>query len=68
MNEKDIAKNLEIVCRCRHVKFKTIKTAIEKGATTVQQVKNKTSACTGCGACAVQILFMIEEFTPETKE
>ena len=48
-----------IVCVCRNVSDRTIRAAIEAGATTVHQVAAATAAGTSCGCCRAAIESMI---------
>jgi NAD(P)H-nitrite reductase large subunit len=63
MNEEEIIQNIKVICKCKAVKYKTIKDAILNGANTLELVQKKTGANTGCGRnCTDRILEMIEEF------
>lgn len=44
-----------IVCNCKNVDILTIKKAMLEGATTVEEIKEKTGAGTGCGGCIPEI-------------
>jgi bacterioferritin-associated ferredoxin len=50
-----------IVCLCRAVCDRTIKTAITAGATSVDAVGKACRAGTGCGACQETIAEMIAD-------
>ena len=50
-----------IVCICRRVSDLSIRTAIDAGARTVEEVGSATRAGTGCGCCQEQISAMIHE-------
>jgi bacterioferritin-associated ferredoxin len=52
-----------IVCICRRVSDRTIRAAIEAGASTVEEVGQATRAGTGCGACHESINEMLCERT-----
>jgi NAD(P)H-nitrite reductase large subunit len=66
MKEEEIIKGLQIVCKCKAVRYKTIKTAIEKGAITIDMVRKKTGANTGCGMqCTEKIKNMISNHLTE---
>ena len=41
----------DIVCTCMSVSVRDIKTAIEAGASSFQEVQDATGAGTVCGAC-----------------
>lgn len=62
MNDNDIIRDISIVCKCKAVRYKTIRIAIEEGADTIEKVREKTSANTGCGKrCTDKIHEMIRE-------
>ena len=50
-----------IVCVCRAVSDRTIRTAIAEGAKTVQQVSQTCRAGDACGACCPTISRMMAE-------
>ncbi|MBF0312309.1 MAG: (2Fe-2S)-binding protein [Oligoflexia bacterium] len=57
-----IARDISTVCRCKAVKYKTIRAAIEQGADTLEKIREKTRANTGCGkSCTEKIISMIAE-------
>ncbi len=49
-----------IVCACRGIDKDTIEKAIANGAKTVDDIRNETTAATGCGYCSIEINEMIE--------
>jgi len=64
MDHAEIIKNIAIVCKCRAVRYKTIKNAILNGARTLAEVQMRTRANTGCGKrCTAKILEMIDEYS-----
>ena len=48
MTEQEIKDKLTKTCPCRQVTKLTIKTAIAEGADTLEKIKEKTGAMTGC--------------------
>jgi len=69
MDSSEIIRDIQIVCKCKGVKYKTIKKAIKEGATTIEKVKAKTRANTGCGKqCTRKIKDMITEHLTEKLE
>lgn len=40
-----------IICHCKNVDYVTIRKAMIEGARTVDEIKEKTGAGTGCGRC-----------------
>jgi bacterioferritin-associated ferredoxin len=49
-----------IVCICKLVTDRQVKSAIAEGASTVAEVARACQAGTGCGACTEQIQEMID--------
>lgn len=43
--------NNKIICNCKQVSLETIKSAVANGAKSVEDIKAKTGAGTGCGGC-----------------
>jgi bacterioferritin-associated ferredoxin len=52
-----------IVCICRRVSDLAIRTAIDEGARSIEQVASACRAGTGCGACHETIAEMIDDRT-----
>lgn len=52
----------DVVCNCLGVTGNDIKTAVENGAATYEEVQEKTEAGTVCGACEEEIKSLIKEF------
>jgi bacterioferritin-associated ferredoxin len=50
-----------IVCLCRVVTERSIKAAIADGATSVNDVAERTRAGTGCGSCRGEVHAMLED-------
>lgn len=51
----------KLICRCFKVNAGKIEDAIKEGATTLEEVQEKTNASTGCGGCASEVMELIEE-------
>ncbi len=49
------------VCHCRKISQRSIERAILLGANTVEKVRKRTSANTGCGACMPDVLDLINK-------
>ena len=41
----------ELICYCFRVEKEKVVAAIEQGCKTVDEISEKTRACTGCGGC-----------------
>ena len=42
----------KIICHCKNVSYLDIRMAMIDGARTLEEIKEKTGAATGCGRCA----------------
>ncbi|MCC3866667.1 (2Fe-2S)-binding protein [Terrisporobacter mayombei] len=42
----------KIICHCKNVSYIDIRMAMIDGARTLEEIKEKTGAATGCGGCA----------------
>lgn len=65
MTEEEIKDRLTKTCPCRQVTRAAIKAAISEGADTLEKVKTKTGATTGCckgTRCKASIERLIEEY------
>ncbi len=63
MDEAQIRRDIMVVCQCKAIRHKTIRLAIENGATTIAKVRQMTKANTGCGNnCTEKILEMIATY------
>lgn len=49
------------VCHCRKVSQASIERAVILGANTIEKVRKRTSANTGCGACMVDVQSLISK-------
>ena len=66
MTEEEIKDKLTKTCVCRQVTRATIKAAIKEGADTLDKVKAKTGAMTGCckgRRCKGSIEDLIEKYS-----
>lgn len=45
----------KIICHCKNVSYIDIRKAMINGARTLDEIKEMTGACTGCGRCAGEI-------------
>ena len=55
----------EVVCSCLGVTNGRIKEAVEAGASTLEEVQEKTGAGTVCGACLDDVQNVIEQCVKE---
>lgn len=55
----------EIICTCLGVSGRTIKEAVDNGASTVQEIQDATGAGTICGACLDDISELVDKFVSE---
>lgn len=46
----------DLICNCMAVPYKAIKTAIDEGNNSIEQISQQTGASTACGACRLKIL------------
>ena len=53
------------VCYCLGITNGDIKEAIKSGATTLEEIQEKTGAGVACGACLDQIEVLVNHFTKE---
>ena len=68
MDEVQIKRDIAVVCKCKAIRHKTIRLAIEQGAVTLEAVRRKTQANTGCGNdCTEKITEMIEMYRKSNK-
>ncbi|MGL6120715.1 MAG: (2Fe-2S)-binding protein [Fusobacteriaceae bacterium] len=51
----------KIICKCKKVKYGEIKKANKEGATTFEEIKEKTGAGSGCGRCKATIEALIKK-------
>lgn len=47
--------NDKIICHCKNVSYIDIRMAMVAGARTLDEIKEKTGAATGCGRCSSEI-------------
>ncbi|MCI6006245.1 MAG: (2Fe-2S)-binding protein [Blautia sp.] len=55
----------KIVCECLQVTNGDIKSAVENGASTLEEIREATGATDGCGACADEVQHVLDYFTAE---
>ena len=55
----------EVVCSCFGVTTGMIKTAVEDGATTLEEVQSMMDVGTACGACIDEVQRVIDNFASE---
>ncbi|MCZ8343794.1 MAG: (2Fe-2S)-binding protein [Leptospira sp.] len=48
------------VCLCRMVTEEDLVRAIHEGAQTVEEIREKTRASTGCGTCSAQVYHILQ--------
>lgn len=55
----------KVVCNCLNVTNGMIKDAVDSGASTLEEVQEKTGAGTACGACTDSIQRLVDYFATE---
>lgn len=55
----------KVVCSCLNITNGTIKTAVNAGASTLEDVATITGATTVCGACREDVQHLIDFFVAE---
>lgn len=50
-----------MICICRDVNLGDIQNAINCGCTSIDEIKAKTNACTGCTSCEITIHKLLKE-------
>lgn len=55
----------EVVCSCLDITKGMIKEAVDTGASTLEEVQDKTGVGTVCGACLDDVQNLIEQFVAE---
>lgn len=54
-----------IVCICNNVNSTTIKTKLNEGASTIQEIREETGATGCCGKCQFKVNALIQNHSPE---
>ena len=57
----------ELICYCFRIEKEKVVLAIEQGCKTVDEVSNKTRACTGCGGCYPDIENLLRFYQEEAE-
>lgn len=57
----------KVVCYCLNITNGMIKDAVEAGASTLEEVQEKTEVGTVCGACLDDVQNLIDQFVAEKK-
>ena len=55
----------KVVCNCLNVANGMIKDAVDSGASTLEEVQEKTGAGTACGVCTDSIQRLVDYFATE---
>ena len=55
----------KVVCECMGVTTRTIKNAVDNGASTLEDIHEITGAATVCGACADDVQRLLDYFATE---
>ena len=55
----------KVVCSCLNNTNGMIKDSVEAGATTLEEVQEKTGAGTVCGVCLDDVQHLVEQFVAE---
>jgi len=62
MTDKDSDRKKDIICGCSGTTTAQIKKQIDKGVEDLECISRATGACSGCGACDVDILAFMAEY------
>lgn len=57
----------KVVCDCLSVTIGMIKDAVDDGASTLEEVQEKTGAGTVCGSCVDEVQHLVDQFVKERK-
>lgn len=63
MNDARTDKNRGVICHCSGTTKETIKMLIDNNVNDLDGISRKTGACSGCGACEMSILDLINEYS-----
>ncbi|MBF0441447.1 MAG: (2Fe-2S)-binding protein [Oligoflexales bacterium] len=64
MDENQIKLDISTVCRCKGIRYKTIRMAIQNGADSIEKIRKYTKASTGCGeSCLAQLTDMLQKYS-----
>ena len=55
----------KIVCECFGVTLRSIKNAVDNGASTIKEIKEATGAATACTACSDEVQRALDYFATE---
>ena len=55
----------KVVCYCLNITNGMIKDAVDAGASTLEEVQEKTGASTVCGACLEDVQHLVDFFVEE---
>ena len=58
---------VKYVCNCRKVTFSDLESAVLEGASTVDEIIDKTKASTACGRCAKDVKEIAEHLLENNK-
>jgi len=61
-----VRSDLKVVCRCKAITFKSIRIAISRGYDTIEKIKSRTGANTGCKCCTDELKAILEDLCPES--
>jgi len=56
------ARKKDLMCRCSGTTTGQIKRLVDKGVDDLEEISRATGACSGCGACDVDILALVAEY------
>jgi bacterioferritin-associated ferredoxin len=62
MNKINPDKKNDVICTCSGTTKRQIKALVDKGADNLEQISMNTGACSGCGACDITILELLDEY------
>jgi len=67
MNATDLDRSKERICSCSGTTIGQIERLIDKGVTDLDSISQATGACSGCGACDMDILALIAEYSASAR-
>jgi len=51
----------QTICFCHNVTYEELQKAIAEGATTIEAIRERTCANTGCGGCEYEVTEILQE-------
>ncbi len=54
----------DVICRCSGTTIEKVRLRIEQGDRDLDSISRATGACSGCGACDVDVMALLAEALP----